>query len=196
MLSDLSAKFYRGSQTKEWHAVVNLAHKFKFLRPDALPPALAKLARHRGSASSSGGEGGGAAAPDSLGHAFEAVWRDRTPIEAEIDDLVGESKLTWDNDRVFPGTGEACLEAEEDDGDPFGSPEAKRKRRGGPPSRAHLRSFLGGPAPNPILQQLSAARRRGRKGDVGKDEAKVSLSSCRTVGDVYKNLRRLALPAR
>ncbi len=42
---------------------------------------------------------------DSLGRKFESVWRDRTPIEAEFDDLVGGSHLTWENDQVFSGVG-------------------------------------------------------------------------------------------
>ena len=54
------------------------------------------------------------------------LWRDRTPIESELDELVAESRLTWSNDHVFNGVGDAD-DVPADDEDGVGA--AKKRRR-------------------------------------------------------------------
>jgi hypothetical protein len=89
---------------------------------------------------------------------FERLWLDRMPIDAEFDDLLKESRLTWENGDVF-------------DQDPLEEDQVRKKR-------PRLK-VLPGPEPNPLRQE----------------SGKLALTSCSSVGDVFKNLGRLAMPA-
>jgi hypothetical protein len=115
-----------------------------------------------------------------LSAAFEGVWRDRTPIDAELDDIVADGRLTWEGDQVFESSSD--LSSREG---LSSSPPSKRRRR-----LAHLRSMLGDPEPNRVDEKLAAGRHSGKEG------TKVPLSHCVRVGDVYDNLSRLLPPAK
>ncbi len=240
LLQDLASFYYKGSQGKEMKGVVNLIHKFRFLRPEIIPqvrPNGQQICNFRAFVQSIQfftsqslmnyrlkPQSPSASACDSLGRRFESVWRDRTRIEYEFDDLVPATRLTWNNDQVYRGVGapdDDKSEGEDQQVSPRRplirmqlhtyvpdmhkqasllfppQPPSKRGRRL-PSSRAHLRQLLGGPESNPIVEQLRKGNSTGRGGGggVGAAPRTFPLSKCRTVGDVYDNLPRLEMPAR
>jgi len=151
---------------KDKAAVATVAGRFSMLKPGSVPAHLLKIRAKMTSSSASTNA-------DPLSAAFEAVWRDRTPIDAEMDDLVAQGRLTWEADQVYEDQVRS-------------SPPAKRPRR----ARTHLRHMLGGPQPNRLAAEL---RKHGRRED---DVEMTSLQKCSRVGDVYDNVSKILPPAR
>ncbi len=177
LVSRMAQTYYKGAAHKEWKAVVNMAHKFAFLRPEIVPQAMHRLKRSADAGSSFG-------ARDALGYKFEGVWKDRTPMDAQLDDLGPESRLTWQAENVFRGPG-APEEGEDDE-------RPRKRRQARPRVGARLNKILDGQEPNPIQEELDKHRRTDRS----LNASKMPLSRCQKVGEVYDNLNRLAMPAR
>jgi hypothetical protein len=110
---------------------------------------------------------------------FEALWKMRTPLDTELDDLTKEGRLCYDERLREDRDGKVIMQAK-DLVNWRTYPIACIMFQPLPSKQARYANPL--PAPEPSLWF-----------DRGQE---VSLTSCQTVGDVYANLAALALPSR
>ncbi len=78
----------RSGQTR--NSLTQLLNKFRFLRPDCVPESWMKRSGTNRKM-----------APDVMSRKFEELWKGRTSLNGEFDELLNDAKLTWTADDVF-----------------------------------------------------------------------------------------------
>lgn len=132
---------------------VHLLKKFKFLKPDLIPENLSHYPSIRDSLTE-------------LERKFEAIWADRNPFNNDLDDLMPDCRLGWDDVihrmEINPSADENTQN----------EPQTKRCR-------------LNLPGPENVNEEAASDRNQSR----------VSLANCSTVLDIYQNLGHIVLPS-
>ncbi|XP_059079745.1 centromere protein I-like [Tigriopus californicus] len=146
------------SQGVDVKGPVHLLKKFKFLKPDLIPENLS----HYPSIPDPVGRPG----MSELERKFEAIWTDRNPFNNDLDDLMPDCRLSWD-DVIHH------MEIDPSDQNSQDGPHIKR-----------CRLALPGPENVNHVDQTSSGAKHS-----------VSLANCTTVLDIYQNLGHIVPPS-